>query len=162
MRVVVSQYKFCQQRRLIRYWNRTESDNVHSHTAIHVPNFLAQHPTYSTDLALANFFLFSCLKGILKEIHRAYVRVPAIQQHATLTFRRIPNETFAYSLKQLYGRWRKCITAHTEIFRVIKGYLCVFSFFFIFFFVCYHFTIFFFTLCLSCCKPVKYKDKDFN
>jgi histone-lysine N-methyltransferase SETMAR len=92
-------------------------DNARPHTAIRVRNFLAQrrvtvieHPSYSPDLAPADFFLFPRLKGVLKGIR--FADVPDIRRRVTSVLRSIPKEAFADSFQQLYQRCQKCIVAN--------------------------------------------------
>ena len=82
-------------------------DNAPVHCAIRVHQFLAQrgvpvldHPPYSPDLAPPDFFLFPCLKSIMKGAH--FEDVAAIQERVTAVLRSIPKEAFADSFQKLY------------------------------------------------------------
>lgn len=98
--------------------------NDHSHTAIHVSNFLAksnvtvlEHPPYSPDLAPIDFFFLPASKVSWKA-------------YACQTLRRINNvwqrlEVIADGFQQLYNRCLKCFIANGDYFECSKGTLFV-------------------------------------
>ncbi|XP_035215435.1 histone-lysine N-methyltransferase SETMAR-like [Stegodyphus dumicola] len=69
---------------------------------------------YSPDLALADFFLFPRLKGVLKGQH--FSDITEIQERVTMVLRAIPKEAFSDSSQKLYTRFQKCVVANGEYF----------------------------------------------
>jgi len=63
------------------------------------------HPPYSPDLAIADFFLFPRLKNLKKGA--GFADVTAIQEHVTRVLRSIPTEAFAESFQKLCGHCQK-------------------------------------------------------
>jgi len=64
------------------------------------------HPPYSPDLAIADFFLFPRLKNLKKVA--GFADVTAIQEHVTTFLRSIPTEAFAESFQKLCEHCQKC------------------------------------------------------
>jgi hypothetical protein len=72
------------------------------------------HRATSTVLAPADFFLFSCLKSIMKGAR--FPDVAAIQGRVTAVLRLIPKRAFADSFQQLYERCQKCVVMNDDYF----------------------------------------------
>ena len=96
-------------------------DNAPAHCAICV-QFLAQsgvtvldHPTYSPDLAPADFFLLPRLKSSMKGAR--FADVVTIQERVTAVRRLIPTEAFADSFQKLYERYQKCVVKDADYFK---------------------------------------------
>jgi hypothetical protein len=88
-------------------------DNVLAHTAS-VGHFLARkqitvlhHPSYSPDLAPADFFLYPKLKSQLKG--KRFQNISTIQANVTQQIRRIPKDSFKKSFQSLYECCKSCI-----------------------------------------------------
>jgi len=95
-------------------------DNAPAHCAICV-QFLAQsgvpvldHPTYSLDLAPADFFLLPRLKDSMKGT--GFADVVTIQERVTAVRRSILTEAFADSFQKLYERCQKCVVKDGNYF----------------------------------------------
>jgi hypothetical protein len=89
-------------------------DNAPAHTAGVVARFLAikqvtvlHHPSYSPDLAPADFFPFPKLKSQLKG--KRFQDVSTIQADVTDQIRSIPKDSFKNSFQSLYERCKSCI-----------------------------------------------------
>jgi histone-lysine N-methyltransferase SETMAR len=89
-------------------------DNTPAHTAGVVVHFLTRkqvtvlhHPSYSPDLAPADFFLFPRLKSQLKGKH--FQDISPIQANVTKQIRSIPKDSFKKSFQSLYDRCKSCI-----------------------------------------------------
>ena len=83
--------------------------NAPAHSVIRVRQFLAQkivvvfnHPPYSTDLAPADFFLFTRLKAAIKGAR--FMDVNVIKDRVTAVLRSIPQQAFADCFRKLYER----------------------------------------------------------
>jgi hypothetical protein len=61
-----------------------------------------------------NFFLFPCLKRIMKGAR--FVDVAAIQERVTAVLRSIPKEAFADSFHKLYERCQQCVVKDGDYF----------------------------------------------
>jgi hypothetical protein len=88
-------------------------DNVPAHTA-GVVRFLAKRqvtvlhdPSYSPDLAPADFFLFPKLKSQLKG--KRFQDISTIQANVTEQIRSIPKDWFKKSFQSLYEHCKSCI-----------------------------------------------------
>jgi len=66
------------------------------------------------DLAPANFFLFPCLKSIMKGA--SFADVATIQERVTAVLQSIPTEAFADSFQKLYERCQKCVVKNGDYF----------------------------------------------
>ena len=66
------------------------------------------------DLAPADFFLFPCLKSIMKGA--PYADVAAIQERVTAVLRSIPTEAFADSFQKFYESYQKCVVKNNDYF----------------------------------------------
>jgi transposase len=89
-------------------------DNALAHTAGVVARFLARkqvtvlhHPSYSPDLAPADFFLFPKLKSQLKG--KRFLDISTIQANVIEQIRSIPKDSFKKSFQSLYERCKSCI-----------------------------------------------------
>jgi hypothetical protein len=89
-------------------------DIAPAHTAGFVARFLAikqltllHHPSYSPDLAPADFFPFPKLKSQLKR--KRFQDVSTIQADVTDQIRSIPKDSFKKSFQSLYERCKLCI-----------------------------------------------------
>ncbi|GFU21309.1 mariner Mos1 transposase [Trichonephila clavipes] len=90
-------------------------DNSRPHTTLVVRQFLTangvvtlDHPSYSSDLAPADFFLFSRLKSALKQ--KKFTDISDIQSNVTAELKAIPKKRTV--LQDLYTRSKQCITIH--------------------------------------------------
>jgi hypothetical protein len=88
-------------------------DSALAHTA-GVGRFLARkqvtvlhHPSYSPDLAPADFFLFPKLKSQFKG--KCFQDIYTIQANVTEEIRSIPKDSFKKSFQSLYKRCKSCI-----------------------------------------------------
>jgi hypothetical protein len=61
-----------------------------------------------------DFFLFPCLKSIMKGAH--FGDVAAIQEHVTVVLQLIPKEAFADSFQKLYERFQQCVVNGGDYF----------------------------------------------
>jgi hypothetical protein len=61
-----------------------------------------------------DFFLFPCLKNIMKG--ECFADVTAIQERVTAVRRSIPKEAFADSLQKLYERFQHCVVKDGDYF----------------------------------------------
>ncbi|XP_071453429.1 protein GVQW3-like [Hetaerina americana] len=93
---------------------RLHHDNVPSHTALVVSDFLAKHgvatlphPPYSPDLAPPDFFLFPKIKRSLKGMR--YGTLDAVKEAVTICLREVPDDAFAGAFQEWERRWNKCI-----------------------------------------------------
>ena len=89
-------------------------DNAPSHRATNVKQFLAQpkvtvldHPPYSPDLALADYFLFPNVKSHLKG--HLFDSVSDIQKAVTSTLNTIAKDDFYKGIQKLYDRANLCV-----------------------------------------------------
>ena len=77
-------------------------------------SFVPQPPSYSPDLAPADFFLFPNLKSPLKG-HR-FQTVEGIEKNSIRDLRAIPQNTFQYAFQNWKKRWARCIKSGWEYF----------------------------------------------
>jgi hypothetical protein len=96
-------------------------DNALAHDALAVWEFLAKksimkldHPPYSLDLALCDFWLFPKLKTALKG-HK-FSDNADIQEHATTIPQSIPQEEFQKCFEQWKHHLTKCTVAQGDYF----------------------------------------------
>jgi histone-lysine N-methyltransferase SETMAR len=89
-------------------------NNAPAHTAGVVARFLSRkqvtlfhHPSYSSDLAPADFFLFPKLKSQLKG--KRFQDISTIQANVTERIRSIPKDSFKKSFQSLYEPCRSYI-----------------------------------------------------
>ena len=89
-------------------------DNVPSHNAIIVKQFLAQwkvtvldHPPYPPDLAPADYFLFPKVKSHLKG--RLFDSISDIQKAVTSTLNTIAKDDFYKGIQKRYDRANQCV-----------------------------------------------------
>jgi len=73
-----------------------------------------EHPTYSPDLPAADFYLLPRLKSRLKG--RRFGITTDIIKNATEELKRLSQNGFQESFKDLYSRWQKCIFAEGNYF----------------------------------------------
>ena len=122
--------KICQKRRA-SWAQKTlilHHDNAPAHTALSVKQFLVlkeittlHHPSYSSDLAPCDFFLFPKLKSILKGT--CFEGVVDIKTSMTNHFKTITKEEFSQRFKAWSTRMEKCIKANGEYFEGAGGQL---------------------------------------
>ena len=96
-------------------------DNARAYSAIRLRLFLAQkmvavldHPSYSPDLAHADFFLFPRLKAAIKGAR--FADVSAIEDRVTGVLRSIPREALADYFWKLYERCQTFVVADGDYF----------------------------------------------
>jgi histone-lysine N-methyltransferase SETMAR len=96
-------------------------DNAPSHSALCVQEFLAKHslatlpqPSYSPDLAPADFFLFPRIKTALKGTR--FGTIEAIQTAVTKALNKVPVDTFQDGYHAWKSCWQKCVDAQGEYF----------------------------------------------
>jgi transposase len=89
-------------------------DNEPAHTAGVVAHFLARkqvtvlhHPSYSPDLAPADFFLFPKLKSQFKG--KRFQDISTMQANVTEQIRSILKDSFKKSFQSLYDHCKSCI-----------------------------------------------------
>jgi len=89
-------------------------DNAPSHNATIVKQFLAQrkatvldHPSYSPDLAHADYFLFRKVKSHLKG--RLFDSISDIQKAVTSTLNTIAKDDFYKGIQKLYDSANLCV-----------------------------------------------------
>jgi len=89
-------------------------DNAPSHNATIIKQFLAQrkvtvfdHPPYSPDLALADYFLFRKVKSYLKR--RLFYSISDIQKALTITLNTTAKDDFYKGIQKLYDRENLCV-----------------------------------------------------
>ncbi len=96
-------------------------DNALLHTATLTLALLGEsgiqminHPPYSPDLALCNFYLFPTLKKALRGMqHR---NVQELQANIHKQLRKLKPDDFSKSLEELLIRWQKCVAAGGDYF----------------------------------------------
>ena len=98
-------------------------DNAPAHASLLIRNYLAKykisvvpHPTYSPDLAPADFFLFPELKPTLKG--RRFQTTEAIQENAIRELRPITESALQEVCQQWKKRWERCIASRVDY---VKG-----------------------------------------
>jgi hypothetical protein len=96
-------------------------NNAPAHSSFLVCNFLAKNettvvpqPTYSPDLALADFFLFPKLKSTLKG--RCFDTFDEIQKNSTKDLFAIPKEAFQKAFQNWQKRWERCVACEGNYF----------------------------------------------
>jgi len=96
-------------------------DNAPAHTSLLICSYLAKHqtsiaphPTYSLDLAPADFFLFPKLKTILKGCR--FQTIQEIQENAIRELCAITVSVFQEAFKQWKKCWEWCITSRGDYF----------------------------------------------
>ena len=96
-------------------------DNVPSHKAIIVNEFLSKHstntieqPPYSSDMAPADFFLFPTLKLPLRGTR--FQSVEDIKENSRRELNSIPETAFKKCFDDWIIRWRKCIVSEGAYF----------------------------------------------
>jgi transposase len=89
-------------------------DNALPHNATIVKQFLAQrkltvldHPSYSPDLAPADYFLFRKVKSHSKG--RLFDSIPDIQKAVTSTLNTTEKGNFYKGIQKLYDRANRCV-----------------------------------------------------
>eukprot|EP00096_Caligus_rogercresseyi_P006122 TRINITY_DN2233_c1_g1_i1.p1 TRINITY_DN2233_c1_g1~~TRINITY_DN2233_c1_g1_i1.p1 ORF type:complete len:110 (-),score=27.97 TRINITY_DN2233_c1_g1_i1:190-519(-) len=88
-------------------------DNAPCHTANSTKEFLAKkgikvidHPSYSPDLAPADFFYFPVMKKMLEGVEMVD---KSVQKEWTRVGRAIPEDRFREAFRKWVERWEKCI-----------------------------------------------------
>ena len=96
-------------------------NNAPSHTALRIREFLAKYslatlpqPSYSPDLAPADFFLFLRIKTALKGTR--FGTIEAIQTAVTKALNEVPVDAFQDAYRAWKSRWQKCVDAQGEYF----------------------------------------------
>jgi len=96
-------------------------DNAPAHSSFFVRNFLAKNettvvpqPSYSPDLAPADFFLFSMLKSTLKG--RRFDTIDDIEKFSTNELFAIPKEAFQKAFQSLQKGWKRCVASEGVYF----------------------------------------------
>jgi transposase len=96
-------------------------DNAPAYSSSLVRNFLAKNetmvvpqPTYSPDLAPADFFLFSKLKSTLKG--RRFDTFDEIQKNSMRDLFAIPKEAFQKAFQNWQKRWERCVASEGNNF----------------------------------------------
>ena len=72
------------------------------------------HPLYSPDVALADFFLFTRLKAAIKGAR--FADVNAIKDCVTAVLRSIQHEAFDDNFRKMYERCQSCVVADGDHF----------------------------------------------
>ena len=75
---------------------------------------LIDHPPYSLDLSLSDYFLFLKLKTAMKGAF--YDDVPTIQSAVTQVLKNIPKTEFKKSMDKLVDRSKRCIESNGTYF----------------------------------------------
>ncbi|GBN25990.1 Mariner Mos1 transposase [Araneus ventricosus] len=96
-------------------------DNARLHTTFLLQKFLTKrrvlslnHPPYSPDLSLLDFFLFPKLKSALKG--QRFLYISDIQHNVTTQLKAIPKDSYAKSFQDLHSRSQKYITIDRNYF----------------------------------------------
>jgi hypothetical protein len=74
-----------------------------------------EHPSYSHDLTLNDFWLFQGIKSALKG--RRYQDTEDIQKNVMTTLKAIPQQEFQKCFQQWQHHWAKCTAAQEEYFK---------------------------------------------
>jgi hypothetical protein len=99
--------------------NMTTRPHIHrSFLAKHATTVLPQ-PTYSPDLAPADFFLFPKLKSTLKGSH--FESMEVIKTNSLAHLHIIPKTAFQECFRTLKKRWQQCIQSRGEYFEGDKA-----------------------------------------
>jgi len=93
--------------------SRVASLLIRSYLAKHQTSFVP-HPTYSPNLASADFFLFPKLKTILKG--RRFQTIEDIQENAIRELHAIKESAFQETFQQRKERWERCIASRGDCF----------------------------------------------
>ena len=103
-----------------------QHDNAPSHSSFLARDFLAKHsttvlpqPSYSPDLAPADFILFPKLKSSPKG--RRFESIEAIKTNSLANLRCIPKTAFQECFRTLKKRWQRCIQSRGEYFESDKA-----------------------------------------
>ena len=75
---------------------------------------MLSQPSYSPDLAPADFFLFPRIKTTLKQTRFGTIRV--IQTAVTKALNEVPVDAFQDAYRAWKSRWQKCVDAQAEYF----------------------------------------------
>jgi transposase len=102
-------------------------DNLLAHASLLIREFLAKNettvvpqPSYSPDLAPADFFLFPKLKSTLKG--RRFESIEEIEENSLTELRAIPKKNHSRTVsKTEKKRWERCITSGGEYFEGDKA-----------------------------------------
>jgi len=94
-------------------------DNSPAHTALPLKEFLAtkqitllEHPAYSPDLALSDFFLFPKIKEILKGRH--FDDIDDIRRNTTAALKAFPRNQLQNCFEGWTRRWHRCIASQWD------------------------------------------------
>jgi hypothetical protein len=71
-----------------------------------------EHPPYSPDLALNDFFLFQKIKEILKGRH--FDDIDDIRSNMTAALKTIPQNQFQHCFEGWTAHWHQCIAYQVE------------------------------------------------
>jgi len=103
-----------------------QHDNAPADTALSVREFLAtkqitvlEHPAYSPDLVLSDFFLFPKIKEILKG--RRFYDTDDIRSNTTGALKAIPQNQFQNCFEGWTRHWHWCIASQGEYFEGEHG-----------------------------------------
>ena len=78
-----------------------------------------EHPAYSPDLALSDFFLFPKMKEILKG--RYFDDIDDSRSNTTAALKAIPQNQFQNCFEGYTRRWHRCIASKGEYFEGDHG-----------------------------------------
>ena len=94
-------------------------DNAAAHQSVLVKDFLAkinvavlEHPPYLSDLAPADFYLFSGLKSAMKG--QCFCDATDIIKNATIQLKRFSQNGFQECFQHLYSCWQNCTVAQGD------------------------------------------------
>ena len=101
-------------------------DNAPPYDSLFIREFLAKQetivvlqPTYSPDLAPADFFLFPKLKSTLKG--RRFQTVEEMKENSLQDLRAIPRNTFQDAFQNCIKCWERCINSRGKYFEGDKS-----------------------------------------
>jgi hypothetical protein len=77
-------------------------------------NPLIWRPQAPDQGSMVDFFLFPCLKSIMKGAR--FAGVAAIQEHVTAVLQSIPKEAFADSFQKVYEHCQQCVVKDGDYF----------------------------------------------
>ena len=107
-------------------------DNAPVHNSILVTDYLTKiriktvtQPTYSSDLAPCDFWLFPKLKEKLRGSR--YERIEEIKEAETKVIDMLTQEDFHGAFQNFLDRYNKCIAAEGDYFEGDKSFMCVLS-----------------------------------
>ena len=99
-------------------------DNAPAHTALNIYQFLAErniatleHPPYSPNLALCDFFLLPKIKSVLKGTH--FSDIDFIKMVTTAKLKKIPENAFQECFESRKRQMRKCFQVEGDYFKGI-------------------------------------------